>query len=138
MPYEAPGARHEVAAGTKACVHGQIVEEEGFVGSAFKTDQPDRFVRPADAADIAVGENFEIQLGGIHEAPATGALAAAGVGDDVYITVADNVLVLAATALTAGALEAPYRKVGKITEVDASRTPEVLRINANVGEQVAG
>lgn len=138
MPMQAPGARHTVDNAVKACVHGQIVTEDGFVGSAFKVTQPDRFVRPADADDIAVGEDFEIQLGGIGEAPATGAIAALGVGDDVYITIADNVLVPAATALTAGALEAAYRKVGKVTEVDLTRNPDVLRINCNVVEQVAG
>jgi hypothetical protein len=139
MPEQAPGARHTVLAATKACSHGQIVEEDnGFIGSAFKVTQPDRFVRPADADDIAIGEELEIQLGGIARAPATGGLATADVGDDVYITLADNVLVLAAVALTAGALEAAYRKVGKVTEVDASTNPDSLLINLNVVDQVAG
>lgn len=137
MPYEAPGARHSVDAAVKACVHGQIVEEDGFVGSAFKVAQPDRFVRPADADDIAVGEDLEIQLGGIAETPATGNLAAAVVGTDIYIRVADNVLGVAAQGITAGALTAGWRKVGKVTEIDLSRNPDVLRINTNVTDQVA-
>ncbi|HEX7088742.1 MAG TPA: capsid cement protein [Longimicrobiales bacterium] len=124
MPYEGLGARHTVEAATKACRHGQIVVEDGFVGSAFKVDQVDRFVRPVDAQDIAIGEEFEIQLGGIHEAPAEGALAALGVGDPVFITEADNTLVAAGGA---GILP-----VGIVTEVDASRDPDVLRINSNV------
>lgn len=131
MPYEGLGARHTAPA-TKACVHGQIITEEGFVGSAFKVTQVDRFTRPEDAADIPIGEELEIQLGGVHEAPATGGLATAAVGDDIYIVAATNALELAAAALTAGALEAGKLPVGKVTEVDASRSPDVLRINANV------
>lgn len=123
MPYEGLGARHTAVA-TKACTHGQIVVEDGFVGSAFKTEQVDRFTRPADAQAIAIAEEFEIQLGGVHEAPLSGAIAALGVGDAVYITEADNSLVAAA-----GAGIVP---VGRITEVDTSRNPDVARINSNV------
>lgn len=122
MPYEAPGARHTAIA-TKECVHGQIVEEDGFVGSAFKVTQPDRFTRPADYPTIEVGEEFEIQLGGIHEAEAAGAIAAAGVDDRIWIDPADNSLEVASAA---GRLP-----VGVVTEVDAGRTPDVLRINSN-------
>lgn len=136
MPYEGLGARHTVDNALKACTHGQIVEEDGFVGSAFKTVQPDRFVRPVDADDIAVGEDFEIQLGGIHEAPASGNLAAAAVGTDIYINSANNTLGVAAQGVAAGALVAGWRKVGKVTEVDTSRNPDVLRINSNVNDQV--
>ena len=122
MPYEGLGVRHTAVA-TKACVHGQIVEEDGFVGSAFKVDQVDRFVRPEDAQDIAVDEEFEIQLGGVHEAQLAGAIAAAGVGDRIWIDPVDNSLEVASAA---GRLP-----VGVITEVDASRTPDVARINSN-------
>jgi hypothetical protein len=93
MPYEGLGARHTATA-TKACVHGQIVEEDGFVGAAFKVAQLDRFVRPEDGQAIAVDEQFEIQLGGVHEAPLSGALAYADVRDKVYISTADNSLVI--------------------------------------------
>lgn len=135
MPEQAPGARHTAVA-TKACVHGQIVTEDGFVGEAFKVDQPDRFVRPADADDIAIGTEFEIQLGGIQRAPAAGNLAAADVGDAIYIKVSDNTLGVAAQGLTAGALTAGWRKVGKVTEVDPTTNPDGLRINCNVTDQV--
>lgn len=122
MPYEAPGARHTAIA-TKACRHGQIVVEDGFVGSAFKTEQVDRFTLPADAQDIAIGEEFEIQVGGVHEAPLAGAVAALDVGDKVFIDTTDNSLEVAA-----GANLLP---VGLIDEVDTSRTPDVARINSN-------
>lgn len=137
MPYEGVGLRH-TAECTKECTHGQIVEEDGFVGSAFKVDQPDRFVRPEDAQTIAVGTDLEIQLGGVHEAPAEGNLAAAAVGDDIYIDSADNTLGVAAQGLTGAALNAGWLPVGKVTEVDDTRDPAVLRINANVGHLVVG
>lgn len=123
MPYEGIGARHTAVA-TKECTHGQVVVEDGFVGSAFKTEQVDRFTRPADAQDIPIGEEFEIQLGGVHEVPLTGPLAALGVGDPVFITEATNAL---AAAAGAGILP-----VGRITEVDTSRTPDIARVNSNV------
>lgn len=122
MPYNAKGGRH-TAICTKACVHGQLVEEDGFVGSAFKVTQPNRFVTPANYANIAIGEEFEIQLGGIHEAPAAGAVAAAGVDDRIWIDPTDNSLEI---AVAAGRIP-----VGVVTEVDVSRTPDVLRINSN-------
>lgn len=122
MAHNAPGARHTAVA-TKACVHGQIVEEDGFVGTAFKVAQVDRFVRPADARDIAIGEEFEILVGGIHEANAAGAIAAAGVDDLIWIDPADNSLEV---AVANGRLP-----VGVVTEVDLSRTPDVLKINGN-------
>lgn len=122
MPYQAPGARHEAIA-TKSCVHGQIVTEDGFVGTAFKVDQIDRFVRPADAQDIAEDEVFEIQLGGIHEAPLTDGLASAVVGDLIYIDPTDNSLDDAAAE---GALP-----VGVVDSIDTLRTPDVVRINGS-------
>jgi hypothetical protein len=129
MPYEAPGARHSAVA-TKACAHGQIVVEDGIVGTAFKTEQIGRFVDPSavtggvlTARHIPVDESFEIQVGGIHEAPLAGALAGADVGDRVWIDPTDNSLEVASAA---GRLP-----VGVISEVDATRTPDVARINSN-------
>lgn len=139
MPYEGLGARHTVSGGSgRACVHGQIVVGDGMVGSAFKVAQPDRFVRPAQADDIAATETFELQLGGIHEAPATGNLAAAVDGTDIYINSANDTLGVAAQALTGLVLNAGWLPVGKVTEVDASRNPDVLRINSNVAYLVRG
>lgn len=133
MPYEGLGARHTTVA-TKACKHGQIVAEDGFCGEAFKVAQIGRFVDPTSATiqDIAIGEPMEIQLNGVHEAAASGNLAAAAVGNDVYINTANNTLGLAAQGITTGNLNAGWLPVGKVTEVDTSRTPAVVRINGNV------
>jgi hypothetical protein len=138
MPYEGKGARHVVATADKACVHGQIVSEDGFVGRAFKSSQPNRFVTPAAADDIAIGEEFVLMLGGVMEAPASGNLAAAAVGNDVYINSANNTLGLAAQGITGAALNAGWLPVGKVTEIDVSRNPDVVRINAEVAHLVKG
>jgi hypothetical protein len=94
MPYEGVGARH-TAICTKECQHGAIVTEDGFVGSAFKVTQPDRFTRPSAYPTIAVEEEFEIQLGGVHEANLSGGIATADIGDKVFIDPADNTLSMA-------------------------------------------
>lgn len=125
-------------------MHGVICEENGFIGTAFKTAQLGRFDNPTALAStqVQVGEPFEIQLGGVHEAVRTGNLAAADVGTDIYIQVSNNTLCVAAQALaTAGAgpaLNAGFKKVGKVTARDVTRTPQVLRINANFLELVRG
>ena len=142
MPYEGVAARHTVLGSPahKACKHGQIVSEDGFVGSAFKTAPIGRFVDPTSAGiqDIATTEAFDIHIGGILEAPASGNLAAAAVGTEVFINTANNTLGVAAQAITTGSLNAGWRPVGIVDEVDATRTPAVLRINAEVAFLVTG
>jgi hypothetical protein len=139
MPYEGLGVRHTAVA-TKLVKHGAACIENGFEGIAFKVRQLGRFVDPSSAAatDIAIGEVFEIQVGGIHEVPRSGNLAAAVVGDDVYIRTTDNVLGLAAQGLTAGVLTANWKKFGKVTALDTSRSPNVLRVNSNDLGRVVG
>jgi hypothetical protein len=140
MPYEGLGLRHTAIA-TKDCVHGQIVEEDGFVGAAFKTEQIGRFVDTTvsgyvPAIDADADEEFEIQLGGIHEADRDGNLAAAAVGNHVYIDADDNTLGLAAQGLTGAVLNAGWLPVGIVTDIDTV-TDKVL-INANVAHLVRG
>ncbi|HEY1833862.1 MAG TPA: hypothetical protein VGG08_05450 [Solirubrobacteraceae bacterium] len=97
MPYEGLGARHEAIA-TKVCQHGQIVVEDNIVGSVFKALQLTPFVDPVAtdgegrllSQQVAVGESFEIQIGGVHEMPLIGELEGLEVGDRVYIRASDN------------------------------------------------
>lgn len=138
MPYEGTGVRHTATQSKAAGVaHGAACAENGFVGVAFKIEQLDRFVRPESAAATLIDQNevFEIQIGGIHEVPRTGNLATADVGaaaiSDIYIRETDNVLGLATQALTGAVLNANWRKFGKVTGRDTSRTPQVLRVNGN-------
>lgn len=143
MPYEGLGVRHTATA-TKVTVHGAACIENGFEGIAFKVAQLSRFVDPSSAAatQIAIGEKFEIQVGGIHEVPRSGNLATADVGlaavSDIYIKESDNTLGLAAQGLTAGVLTAGWKKFGKVTARDTSRTPQVLRVNSNDLTRVVG
>lgn len=137
MPAEGLGLRHDCLA-TKQCKHGQIVTEQGFVGAAFDQEQMSRYVDPTSAAatNIEIGDDMTIQLGGTHEAPCTGNLAAVAVGNDVYIQASSNTLGLAAQALTTGNLNAGWLPVGKVTSIDLVRNPDVAIINANMAHLV--
>jgi hypothetical protein len=130
MPYEGLGARHVVTNTHKACTHGQVVSEDGFVGVAFKTAQIGRYTDPVSGSPqaIATTEPFEMQLGGEIEAPLTGNLATAAVGNAVYILTTANTLQLAAQALTTGNMNANTLVVGIVEAVDAARS--ICRINA--------
>jgi hypothetical protein len=133
MPYQGLGARRTSVA-TKACAHAQIVTEQKFVGTAFRVEQLGYFVDPSNAAAkaIDIGDVFEIQVGGIHEAAKSGTLAAAALGDRIWILPATNAL-----ALDAGATTGAF-PVGVVDEIDATRTPNVLRISAeNMGAFLA-
>lgn len=88
MPYSAPGSRHQAVA-TKASIHGQVVTEDGFVGTAFKIADPGQYTAPADRDNIAITEAFEIHLPGIHEIPY---VAGMDVGDPLWIRSSDNAI----------------------------------------------
>lgn len=124
MPYEGLGRRHAAVA-TKAVNHGDPTIENGFPGVAFKQQQLGAFVDPTSTAarQIAVGESFVIQFGGVHEVAGAlipGGVAAAPVGTPIYITDADNTLVLAAGA--------GISKFGRVESVDTTRS--VVHVNA--------
>jgi hypothetical protein len=144
MPYSGPGKRHTIPAATKAVKHGKPSIENGIPGIAFKVAQLGAFVDPTVAAAtlIAVGEAFEIDPHGIHEVERSGTLATGDIGAaavaDIYIKVADNSLGLAADALTASKLNAGWQKFGKVVERDASRTPQVLRVDCDLRDVMVG
>lgn len=123
MPYQGPGARSTQTA-TKLCVHGSIVIEHKVVGTAFKVSQMGRYVDPVSAAatQIQIGDVFEIEVGGVLEAPAAAGVATAAIGDLIWITPATNALKLAAGTATG---DIP---VGVVQEIDTIRNPDVLRI----------
>jgi len=144
MPTENPGIKH-TAIFTKITDHGAPCVENGFPGVAEKVAQLGSYVDPASAAarQIAVGEEGEIVYRGEVEVARAGNLAAADVSADdavsaVYIRVADNVLGLAAQALAAGALNAGWVKFGRISERDASRNPQVLRVSLDARNTIPG
>lgn len=127
MPYQGPGLRQEATA-TKVVNHGDPVVENNFSGSAFKTAQLGTFVAPNAAAvrQIAIGEKFVIELGGMQEVPfakIVGGAAAAPLGTPLYIVKADNNVTPAAG--TVGTTV----KFGVVAEVITARS--VIRVNTN-------
>lgn len=99
MPFGGEGKTHEAVA-TKLVLHGDPVIEDGFVGVAFKSlAMPGTNPSTANvlaATQIQIGENFIIKMGGLKRIRAAkylgGSTAAAAIGDDVYITAADNAI----------------------------------------------
>lgn len=125
MPEQGPGARHTAVA-TKQCTHGQIVEEKGFVGTAFKVKQMPVHTAPGAAAlsTIEIGEVFEIEIGGVQVAPVSGSLASAAIGDLIYIVPATNAL------KRTGAAEDDL-PVGVVSEIDTIPSVDRAKINTN-------
>lgn len=129
MPYQAPGVRVKKKNGivgtpaVAALKHGDLVNIEGIKGVAAKSGQVDRWTLPVNAAKIAAGEEFIVQVGGVVEM----ALAAP---NPTTANVGDNVLVSTAGVVTIGAAGAT--QIGVVQEIDTSRTPNVARVNTNV------
>lgn len=88
MPYSRPGKVQEVPA-TKACTHGDPVEELGMVGVASKQKVPSIGTALADVKDIAIGETFALIMKGEVEIPAVTGVSR---GELVYIKQSDNTL----------------------------------------------
>lgn len=133
MPSEGPGRRHSVVF-TKQTVHGDPAVENCVAGVAAKSTQAiPAAVSVANATaaqQIAVGEEAVIMCGGLHEVAnaklpgsvVTVAELAAGSSTlakaALYIQHSNNALVLAATALSSGLLQAGFSKFGLIVERD--------------------
>jgi hypothetical protein len=133
MPAEGPGSRYSVVA-TKATVHGRPVVENKHPGIAAKSAQAAPAavsVANATAAQaIAIGEEMVIMLAGLHDVAVSLLPGSAAVGDPLWITIADNVLANAATALTGGVTEAAYVKFGVISSIDT--TLGISQVNLNL------
>lgn len=123
MPIEGPGRRYDVVA-TKATSHGKPVVELNHAGIAAKSAQiaamAPSVANAALAVQIAIGEDFVIMLDGDHEVAVADLPGGAAAGDRLWIKASDNTLALAATALTAGVLNAGYSKFGLIDSIDTA------------------
>lgn len=134
MPSEGPGVRFDTLA-TKVVNHGDPCVELAHPGIAAKSFQAapavPSVVNAAAAQVIAIGEDFVIMMGGVHEVATSklpaGANAAGGL---LYIRASDNALVAAATALAAGVLNAGFFRYGVIDSVDATRG--IAQVNLNL------
>lgn len=129
MPYNAEPGEVAYVTFTKACTHGDLVTENGFVGIAFKQVTP-----PADAARstrnlIAVSEKGMLLIDHVIEAPATGVLSGVAKGALVYVTVTDNSLALSAGS---GKLVA-----GKVSTLPGERGCPSNLVRINLRQKVA-
>lgn len=131
MPLEAPGRRYDAIA-TKATTHGSPVVELNHAGIAAKSEQVAPMVpsvaNAAIAQQIAIGEEFIIMMDGQHEVLISALPGGAAAGNPVYIKVADNTLALAATALTAGVLNAGFVKFGLLDSLDTDLGTAVVNL----------
>jgi hypothetical protein len=127
--YERPGRGVYVTA-TAALEHGNIAVVRNYVGSVIKQLQPSRDTPKAERTVVAIGERIFLRTKGIAEAQ-TGAgqqgnaLAAAVVGDPVYIVAATGVLTATATGNV---------KVGRVHAVPGVHgcPPGIIRIDMDV------
>lgn len=146
MPYSGPGQRITAVGGNgRVIVHGKPCVWNGIPGIAFKVAQLGPYVDPntAAAGQIAANETFELDPLGIHEVVRAGNLAAADIGAaavrDIYINSADDALGVAAQGLGAApALAAGWLRFGIVVERDATRSPQVLRVDLSLAHQVRG
>ena len=90
MPYNAEPGEVAYVTFTKACTHGDLVTEQGFVGVAVKQTTPAADSPRTTRNQIGVGEKGLLLISNVAETPATGALAAPVKGALVYVKAADN------------------------------------------------
>lgn len=121
MPLEGPGRRWDGIA-TKPHTHGAPAIELNHAGIAAKSAQAapmaPSVANAALAVQIGIGEDFVIMLDGDHEVAVSALPGGAVAGDRLFIKAADDTLALAATALTAGVLNAGFAKFGIIDDID--------------------
>jgi hypothetical protein len=131
MPYSAPGVRVKKKngiVGTPAVVglvHGAPVNIQGIKGVAAKSGQVDRWTLPTAAGAIAGGEEFVVEVGGVHEILMAGGVASLALGDYIEVSAAGVVSKGTPGTITANTL-------GVVQEIDTSRTPNVARVNCNL------
>jgi hypothetical protein len=132
MPLESPGARYEATA-TKATSHGAPAVELNHAGVAAKSAQAapaaPSVAAAAAAQQIAISEAFIIMLKGRHEVASSLLPGGAVAGSPLYIRASDNALVLAATALTGGVLNAGFLRFGVIDSIDTTRGRALVNLD---------
>lgn len=124
MPETGPGKRFSTLA-TKATAHGKPVIEKNHPGIAFKSTQtPPAYPSAANALlvpNIAIGEEFVIDMTGLHEVDHALLPGGAVVGDALWIVIADNTL-----ALAAAAGRVPF---GRVSEINATSGRDQVNLN---------
>lgn len=132
MPLEGPGQRFSCTA-TKATAHGKCAVELGHAGVAAKSAQiapaAPSVANAAAAVAIGIGEEFVIMMNGLHEVAVADLPGGAAAGNPVYIRASDNAIVLAATALSSGVLQAGFWKFGLIDSIDTVLGRALVNLN---------
>lgn len=127
-----PG-RRVVRVFTKETLHGDPAVEQHAAGIAKKTLQMPGGVPTAANAlanqTILEDEEAAIFIDGILPVREDLLPGGAAVGDALYITIADNVLVLAGVALTGGVLEAAFDKFGRVESLDDPSSADHALVN---------
>lgn len=121
-------------AGNPELRHKEPAYEAGMAGIAYKSSQAAPGVPSTAAAAaaqvIADGETFVINQNGSDWLDDSFLPAGAVEGSRLYIEHATDALVLAATALTDGAMEAGYSKFGIVNDIDADAGRFEVNLNA--------
>jgi hypothetical protein len=136
MPYEAPGIRVRIAAAAADRIHGTFTVEGNRVGYVVKNSQAPGVFSGYDPTDqdavrhIEAGEGYELMIGGVHEVAVgdgTGgtAPAATALNDLLWIDPDDGAIKRHANRADG---DLP---LGVVDEIDATRTPDVARVNLN-------
>lgn len=122
MPYNAEPGDVAYVTFTKPCAHGDLVTEEGFVGTAVKQQTPAADAPRTSRNQIAVGEAGLLLISKVVEAPAA-SLSGVTKGQLVYVAASNNAL---GTTAGTGQLVA-----GKVCSLPGERgTPSnLVRIN---------
>jgi len=129
MPYNAEPGQVAYVTFAKACVHGDLVAEEGFVGVAFKQQTPSAETGRWDRSKIAAGEQGILLIDRVCEAPAAGALSGVSKGALVYVDPSDNSL---ATEAAEGLLVA-----GKVASLPGERGTPADKVRINLRQKVS-
>lgn len=130
MPYNAEPGEVAYVTFTKACTHGDLVTESGFVGVAVKQQTPAADALRSTRNQIAVNEKGLLLISNVAEVPNTGALASPTKGQMVYIVTSSNAL---ATTSNSGA----NLVVGKIASLPGERGTPSNRVRINLRQKVA-
>lgn len=128
MPYNAEPGDVAYVVFSKACAHGDLVTEQGFVGAAVKTQTPAADAVRTSRNQIAVSEAGLLLISKIVEASSAGPLAGVTKGALVYILAADNTLSLAAGA---GKLV-----VGRVCSLPSERGTPSTKVRINLRQKV--
>jgi hypothetical protein len=119
---EAPGVHVTASAKVK---DGLPASDDGFVGIAVKQIPKSSDVARSTLDDIEISEKYYLLITGEADVINGSAQGGPGLtlakGTAVYINDATNALVLAATALTAGVLNAGFSKYGKVAYLAPER-----------------